>query len=329
MVGLLAIFAQGYQPLKRMKRRIEELFGIEYPIIAGGMVWCSGWRLAAAVSEAGGLGLIGAGSMTIDVLREHIRKCRLATQKPFGVNLPLMYPQIGELMDMIAEEQVPIVFSSAGSPKKWTGWLHEHGVKVAHVVSSSAQARKCEDAGVDAVVAEGFEAGGHNGREETTTLCLIPAVRAAVQLPLIAAGGIATGRAMLAVEILGAEGVQIGTRFALTEESSASEAFKLRCLDLVEGDTKLLLRKLSPTRLVRGAFYDQIEEAENRGASKEELLALIGTGRSRKGIFEGNLDEELEIGQVASLLRGRGIEKAGDVVREIIGERAEALASMG
>lgn len=292
------------------------------------MVWCSGWRLAAAVSEAGGLGLIGAGSMNLDVLRQHIEKCKKATSKPFGVNLPLMYPQIDELMELIVSEEVPIVFTSAGSPKKWTHWLHGRGVKVAHVVSSSAFAKKCEEAEVDAVVAEGFEAGGHNGKEETTTMCLIPAVRKATDLPLIAAGGIATGRAMLAVEALGAEGVQVGTRFALTLESSANEAFKRRCLDLGEGDTKLLLRKLSPTRLVKGAFYDAIETAENRGASKEELLEIIGTGRSRKGIFEGDLDEELEIGQVASLLRGRAIESAGNVIEEMLGEYKEALEEL-
>lgn len=292
------------------------------------MVWCSGWRLAAAVSEAGGLGLIGAGSMNLDVLRQHIEKCKKATSKPFGVNLPLMYPQIDELMELIVSQEVPIVFTSAGSPKKWTHWLHGRGVKVAHVVSSSAFAKKCEEAEVDAVVAEGFEAGGHNGKEETTTMCLIPAVRKATDLPLIAAGGIATGRAMLAVEALGAEGVQVGTRFALTLESSANEAFKRRCLDLGEGDTKLLLRKLSPTRLVKGAFYDAIETAENRGASKEELLEIIGTGRSRKGIFEGDLDEELEIGQVASLLRGRAIESAGNVIEEMLGEYKEALEEL-
>ncbi len=288
-----------------MSNRITQLFGIEHPIVAGGMVWCSGWRLASAVSEAGGLGLLGAGSMTAEVLREHIVKCRQATGKPFGVNVPLMKPDAPELMQVIAEEHVPVVFTSAGSPKKWTAWLHERGIKVAHVVASSTFATKCEQAGVDAVVAEGFEAGGHNGREETTTLCLIPAVRHATNLPLIAAGGIATGEAMLAVEALGAEGVQMGTRFALTAESSAHEAFKQRCLALDEGDTKLLLRKLSPTRLVRGGFFDAIEQAENAGASADELLGIIGTGKSRLGIFEGDLEHgELEIGQVASLLKG-------------------------
>lgn len=308
-----------------MKSRITELFGIELPIIAGGMVWCSGWRLAAAVSEAGGLGLIGAGSMTPDVLREHIVKCKVATTKPFGVNVPLMKPDAAQIMEVIADEKVPVVFTSAGSPKKWTAWLHERGIKVAHVVASSAFARKCEQAGVDAVVAEGFEAGGHNGREETTTLCLIPAVRKATTLPLIAAGGIATGDAILAMRVLGAEGVQIGTRFALTVESSASEAFKQRCLNLAEGDTKLLLRKLSPTRLVRGGFFDAIEQAENNGASEQQLLDIIGTGASRRGIFEGDLDTgELEIGQVASLLQGRAQQTVAEVFAELVAEYAEA-----
>ncbi|MBQ4139217.1 MAG: nitronate monooxygenase [Muribaculaceae bacterium] len=308
-----------------MKSRITELFGIELPIIAGGMVWCSGWRLAAAVSEAGGLGLIGAGSMTPDVLREHIVKCKVATTKPFGVNVPLMKPDAAQIMEVIADEKVPVVFTSAGSPKKWTAWLHERGIKVAHVVASSAFARKCEQAGVDAVVAEGFEAGGHNGREETTTLCLIPAVRKATTLPLIAAGGIATGDAILAMRVLGAEGVQIGTRFALTVESSASEAFKQRCLNLAEGDTKLLLRKLSPTRLVRGGFFDAIEQAENNGASEQQLLDIIGTGASRRGIFEGDLDTgELEIGQVASLLQGRDQQTVAEVFAELLSEYATA-----
>ena len=282
--------------------RICQLFGIQYPVIQGGMVWCSGWRLASAVSNAGGLGLIGAGSMHPEVLREHIRKCQSTTDKPFGVNVPLMYPEIDALMNILVEEGVKIVFTSAGNPKTWTGFLKGHGIKVAHVVSSSKFAVKCEQAGVDAIVAEGFEAGGHNGREETTTLCLIPAVRRATTLPLIAAGGIGTGNAMLATFALGAEGVQIGTRFALTEESSAHENFKQLCLNLNEGDTKLLLKKLSPTRLVKGEFTTAVEEAEARGASAEEMKELLGKGRSKKGIFEGNLQEgELEIGQVASL----------------------------
>ena len=297
--------------------RICQLFGIQYPVIQGGMVWCSGWRLASAVSNAGGLGLIGAGSMHPEVLREHIRKCQSTTDKPFGVNVPLMYPEIDALMNILVEEGVKIVFTSAGNPKTWTGFLKGHGIKVAHVVSSSKFAVKCEQANVDAIVAEGFEAGGHNGREETTTLCLIPAVRRATTLPLIAAGGIGTGNAMLATFALGAEGVQIGTRFALTEESSAHENFKQLCLNLNEGDTKLLLKKLSPTRLVKGEFTTAVEEAEARGASAEEMKELLGKGRSKKGIFEGNLQEgELEIGQVASLFRE--MQTVSEVMKEIM-----------
>lgn len=265
-----------------------------------------------------------------ETLGEHIRKCREATQMPFGVNIPLMYPQIEEIMQLVVEEQVPIVFTSAGSPSKWTGWLKERGIKVAHVVSSSYFARKAEAAGVDAVVAEGFEAGGHNGREETTTLCLIPAVREAVSLPLIAAGGIATGRAMRAVEVLGAEGVQIGTRFALTAESSACEAFKQRCLDLNEGDTMLMLKKLAPARLVKNAFSDAVHAAEASGASQEELRELLGRGRAKRGIFEGDLDEgELEIGQIASLLKGKGIQPVGKVMEELVDEYKAALNEPG
>lgn len=312
-----------------MENRITRLFGIEYPIVQGGMVWCSGWRLASAVSNAGGLGLLGSGSMHPETLREHIVKCKAATTKPFGVNIPLMYPQIDEIMQLVADEGVKIVFTSAGSPKKWTGWLHERGITVVHVVSSSLFARKAEEAGVDAVVAEGFEAGGHNGREETTTLCLIPAVRKATSLPLIAAGGIATGEAILAVRALGAEGVQIGTRFALTAESSANEAFKNLCLDLQEGDTRLLLKKLSPTRLVRGRFSDAVAEAEAAGATADELRALLGRGRAKLGIFEGDLEEgELEIGQVASLLRGKGIQTVSEVMDELLAEYRKAWDDM-
>lgn len=284
-------------------------------------MWCSGWRLASAVSNAGGLGLLGAGSMHPETLREHIRKCREATQKPFGVNIPLMYPQIDEIMQMVADEGIRIVFTSAGSPAKWTGWLKERGITVVHVVSSSKFARKAEAAGVDAVVAEGFEAGGHNGREETTTLCLIPAVCQAVSLPVIAAGGIATGRAIRAVQVLGAEGVQIGTRFALTAESSAAEAFKLRCLELEEGDTRLMLKKLAPARLVRNAFSDEVNAAENAGVGEDELRALLGRGRAKLGMFEGNLDEgELEIGQASALLRGKGIQTVAEVMQELTDE---------
>lgn len=293
-------------------------------------MWCSGWRLAAAVSNAGGLGLLGAGSMHPETLREHIRKCQAATRQPFGVNIPLMYPQIEEIMQIVADEQVPIVFTSAGSPSKWTGWLKERGIKVAHVVSSSYFARKAEAAGVDAVVAEGFEAGGHNGREETTTLCLIPAVRAAVSLPVMAAGGIATGRAMRAVQVLGAEGVQIGTRFALTAESSASDAFKQRCLELKEGDTMLLLKKLAPARLVKNAFSDAVRAAEAAGAGEDEMRALLGRGRAKKGIFEGDLDEgELEIGQASALLNGKGIQTVAEVMEELVNEYKASLNESG
>lgn len=309
--------------------RINSLFGIKYPIIQGGMVWCSGWRLASAVSNAGGLGLLGAGSMHPETLREHIRKCQAATTKPFGVNIPLMYPEIETIMQIVADRKVRIVFTSAGSPKKWTGWLKERGITVVHVVSSSRFAVKAEEAGVDAIVAEGFEAGGHNGREETTTLCLIPAVRAVTSLPLIAAGGIATGRAMLAVRTLGAEGVQIGTRFALTAESSASEAFKNYCLQLEEGDTRLMLKKLSPVRLVRNKFRSDVEIAEARGASEEELRLLLGRGRAKLGMFEGNLEEgELEIGQASSLLCGKGIQTVEEVVNDLQKEYAEAWDEM-
>lgn len=304
-----------------MKSRITELFEIDYPIISGGMVWCSGWELAAAVSNAGGLGLIGAGSMTSDVLRDHIVKCRKATDYPFGVNVPLMRPQAADLMQVIADEKVPVVFTSAGSPKKWTGWLHERGIKVAHVVSSSAFAVKCEAAGVDAIVAEGFEAGGHNGKEETTTMCLIPAVRRVTDLPLIAAGGIATGDAMLAVEAMGADGVQIGTLFALTQESSAHENFKRYCLNLNEGDTLLHFRKLSPTRLVKNGFQAAVQEAEERGASGDELLEIIGIGKTKVGIFDGDVENgELEIGQATGLLKGRDIEPVDVVMRRFVAE---------
>ena len=283
------------------------------------MVWCSGWRLASAVSNAGGLGLIGSGSMHPEVLREHIRKCKVATDRPFGVNIPLMYPQIEEIMNIVVEEGVKIVFTSAGNPKTWTPWLKERGVTVAHVVSSSKFAMKCEEAGVDAVVAEGFEAGGHNGREETTTFCLVPAVRKATTIPLLAAGGVGTGEAIYAAMALGAEGVQIGTRFALTEESSANDVFKDYCLRLNEGDTKLLLKKLSPVRLVANAFRDAVEVAEARGASADELRELLGRGRAKKGMFEGNLDEgELEIGQVASMIHRK--QPVGGVMQELLQE---------
>lgn len=307
--------------------RVANLFGIRYPVVSGGMVWCSGWRLAAAVSEAGGLGLIGSGSMTPELLREHIRKCRSATDKPFGVNVPLMYRYAEQIMHVIADEGVPVVFTSAGNPKTWTGFLHDAGCKVAHVVSSSRFAQKSRDAGVDAVVAEGFEAGGHNGREESTTMVLVPQVRSAIDIPLIAAGGIASGEGMAAAFALGAEGVQMGTRFALTQESSASDAFKRLCIGLDEGGTMLALKKLSPTRLIRNDFYDRVAEAESRGATAEELSELLGRGRSRLGIFEGDLSEgELEIGQIASFIRD--LPTAGEVVGRVVGEYEKAVAEL-
>lgn len=302
-----------------MKTRITELFGIEYPIIAGGMVWCSGWRLAAAVSNAGGLGLLGAGSMHPEVLADHIDKMHAATDKPWGVNLPLMYPQVELVIDMIIEKGVKIVFTSAGSPKKFTARLHEAGIKVVHVVSSCKFAKKCEEAGVDAVVAEGFEAGGHNGREELTTMALIPQARQATTLPLIAAGGIGSGQAMLAAMALGAEGVQIGTIFALAEESSASDAFKQYCLGLKEDDTMLALKKISPTRLIKNALYTRIAEAENRGAEADELRSIMGEKSSKRGIFEGDVENgELEIGQIVSSVKA--IEPAAVIVKRIVEE---------
>ena len=303
----------------KMENRITKLFGIQYPIIQGGMAWCSGWRLASAVSNAGGLGLLGAGSMSPEVLLEHIHKMKDATDKPWGINVPLMYPAIDKLMQIVADEGVKIVFTSAGSPKKWTHFLHEHGVLVTHVVASSLFAQKCEAAGVDAVVAEGFEAGGHNGREETTTLTLIPQVRKATTLPLIAAGGIASGRAMYAMFVLGADGVQIGTRFAVCKESSASEAFKEKCCSLNEGDTMLCLKKLSPTRMIKNGFYQQVAEAEGKGATPDELLSLIGVGRTKRGIFDGDMEDgTLEIGQIASAIRQ--IQSADEIVKDLMTE---------
>lgn len=303
--------------------RICELFGIQYPIVSGGMVWCSGWRLASAVSNAGGLGLIGAGSMHPEVLREHIKKCKVATEKPFGVNVPLMYPEIEALMQILVDEEVKIVFTSAGNPKTWTKFLKEHGMTVVHVVSSSKFAGKCEEAGVDAIVAEGFEAGGHNGREETTTMCLIPAVRRVTSLPLMAAGGIGTGEQILAALALGADGVQVGTRFALTTESSAHENFKQLCFGLKEGDTKLLLKQLAPTRLAVSEFKSAVEAAEARGASTDEIRELLGKGRAKKGIFEGNLEEgELEIGQISSLIHKE--ESVTTVMEELINDFQKA-----
>lgn len=297
--------------------RITELFGIQYPVIAGGMVWCSGWRLAAAVSNAGGLGLLGAGSMHPETLIEHIDKMNAATDKPWGINIPLMYPEIERLIEIIIEKGVKIVFTSAGSPKKYTARFHEAGIKVAHVVSSSKFAKKCEEAGVDAVVAEGFEAGGHNGREETTTLALIPQVRDAISLPLIAAGGIGSGKAMLAAMALGAEGVQIGTLFAVSEESSASDAFKKLCVDLGEDGTMLALKKISPTRLIKNELFAKIAEAESRGAEAVELRELLGRAASKRGIFEGDLQNgELEIGQIASTIKE--VKPVAQIMHELI-----------
>lgn len=313
--------------MKRMNNRITSLFGIKYPIISGGMVWCSGWRLASAVSNAGGLGLIGAGSMHPETLREHIQKCKAATDKPFGVNVPLMYPEIEKIMNIIISEGVKIVFTSAGNPKLWTKKLQDNGIKVAHVISSSKFALKCEEAGVDVVVAEGFEAGGHNGREETTTMVLIPQVRKSISIPLIAAGGIGTGSAMLAAFALGAEGIQMGTRFALTQESSASKEFKELCVNLKEGDTILSLKKLSPTRLIKNDFYATVQEAEDRGATAEEMRGILGRGRAKKGIFEGDLSEgELEIGQVSSLIED--LPTAADVVNSVIDEYNAKVENM-
>jgi enoyl-[acyl-carrier protein] reductase II len=283
------------------------------------MVWCSGWRLASAVSNAGGLGLIGAGSMHPETLRDHIQKCKAATQNPFGVNMPLLYPEIEKIMDVIVDEKVKIVFTSAGNPSTWTKFLKDKGITVVHVVSSVKFARKSVDAGVDAIVAEGFEAGGHNGREETTTLCLIPAVRDAVSVPLIAAGGVGSGRAMLAMEALGADGVQMGTRFAASVESSAHENFKNKLLNLAEGETILSLKQLAPVRLIKNHFYKQIEEAEKRGADANELKNLLGKGRAKRGIFEGDLDEgELEIGQIASSIKA--IKPAEEILLEVWNE---------
>lgn len=307
--------------------RVQKLFGINIPVVQAGMVWCSGWRLAAAVSEAGGLGLIGAGSMHPETLREHIQKCKTATSKPFGVNVPLLYPEIDKIMKILVEEEVRIVFTSAGNPALWTGFLREKGITVVHVVSSSRFARKSEQAGVDAVVAEGFEAGGHNGREETTTLCLIPMVCDAVSIPVIAAGGIASGRSMLAVEALGAEGVQIGTRFAASVESSAHDAFKKKITELNEGDTALTMKQLTPVRLIKNEFYQRIAQAELQGAHAAELEKLLGRGRAKKGIFEGDLVEgELEIGQVAAAIKG--IKPAAEILIEIWNEYHEVKRNM-
>lgn len=308
-----------------MGTRITALFGIEHPIVQAGMIWCSGWRLAAAVSNAGGLGLIGSGSMYPEVLREHIRRCKAATDRPFGVNVPMLYPDIEKHIAIIEAEQVPIVFTSAGNPGTWTGRLKDKGIKVAHVVSSVRFAVKAEKAGVDAVVAEGFEAGGHNGREETTTLVLVPMVADALSVPVIAAGGICDGRSMLAAMVLGAEGVQVGTRFVCSEESSAHPAFKQRVAEADEGDTLLTLKEVAPVRLLRNPFFDQVKEAYARGATAEELRSILGRGRAKRGMFEGDLDEgELEIGQVSG--RFHEILPAARIVAEMLSEYEAARA---
>ncbi len=296
---------------------ITQLFGITYPIVQAGMVWCSGWRLAAAVSNAGGLGLIGAGSMPPELLREHIRQCKQATDKPFGVNVPLLYARIQETIQVIIDEGVKIVFTSAGSPKTWTPLLKQHGITVVHVVSSVKFAMKSQEAGVDAIVAEGFEAGGHNGREETTTLCLIPAVAATVQIPVIAAGGIASGRAIFAMLALGAAGVQIGTLFAATTESSAHQTFKDKIVSLQEGETELVMKQLTPVRLVKNPFWEKVKEAESNGATPEMLTDLLGKGRARKGIFEGDWQEgEWEVGQVA--MQVQAVRTVAEVMHDLV-----------
>lgn len=307
------------------ENRITQLFDIDYPIIQAGMIWASGWRLASAVSNAGGLGLIGAGSMYPEVLKEHLAKCKAATDKPFGVNLPLLYPDIDQHVKHIIEAQVPIVFTSAGNPKTWTAILKSEGIKVVHVVSSAKFALKSQDAGVDAVVAEGFEAGGHNGREETTTLCLIPNVRANIEIPLIAAGGISSGRSMYAAMVLGAEGVQIGSRFVASEEASSHMNFKQAVIDTQEGGTQLSLKKHTPVRLIKNKFFESVFQAESGGASLEELELLLGRGRAKKGMFEGDLAEgELEIGQVSSMIND--ILPAGTIVSRVWEEFLEAKA---
>ena len=310
-----------------MDNKITQLFNIKYPIVQAGMIWCSGWELASAVSNAGGLGIIGSGSMYPDILKEHIQKCRKATDKPFGVNVPMLYPDIDKHMDVIISEGVNIVFTSAGNPKTWTQKLKEHGITVVHVISNSKFAKKAEEAGVDAIVAEGFEAGGHNGREETTTLCLIPLIKQTVKIPVIAAGGIGTGRGMLAAMALGADGVQIGSRFVASEESSADSNFKKSIIASNDGDTVLTLKQLTPVRLLKNKFFEEILIAENRGASSEDLSKLLGRGRAKKGMFEGDLNEgELEIGQVSALIKE--IKPAKAIIEEIINEYNLAKAEL-
>ena len=302
-----------------MPNKITQLFNIQYPIIQAGMIWNSGWKLASAASNAGILGLIGAGSMYPEVLREHIQKCKKATDKPFGINVPMLYPNIEEIMNIIVEEEVKIVFTSAGNPKTWTKWLQDKGITVVHVVSSVKFALKAQEAGVDAIVAEGFEAGGHNGRDETTTLTLIPMVREQLHIPLIAAGGIATGKAMLACMVLGADGVQVGSRFVASEESSAHQAFKQVVVDAKEGDTQLTLKELAPVRLVKNKFYNQLQELYKTSPTPEQLKELLGRARAKKGMFEGDLEDgELEIGQIAGLIHD--IKPVAQIVKEMVQE---------
>jgi enoyl-[acyl-carrier protein] reductase II len=306
-----------------MSNRITDLFGIDYPLIQAGMIWCSGWELASAVSNAGGLGIIGSGSMYPEILDEHVRKCKAATDKPFAVNLPMLYPDIDKHIQTIIKHQVPIVFTSAGNPKTWTPLLKEHGIKVVHVVSSVKFALKAQEAGVDAVVAEGFEAGGHNGRDETTTFCLIPMVKKALNIPLIAAGGIGTGRGMLAAMVLGADAVQIGSRFVASHESSAHQAFKQSVIDAKEGDTMLTLKEITPVRLIKNPFYQKVEEAYQACASLDDMKTLLGRGRAKKGMFEGDLVEgELEIGQISGLIDQ--VMPAADIAAEILTEYRQA-----
>ena len=303
--------------------RITELFNIKYPIIQGGMIWASGWKLASAVSNAGGLGLIGSGSMYPEVLREHIQKCKKATDKPFGVNIPLLYPNMEEIVQIIIDEGVKIVFSSAGNPKTWTSHLQSHGITVVHVVSSVKFALKAQEAGVNAVIAEGFEAGGHNGREETTTLALIPMVKEQLDIPLIAAGGIANGKSMLSVMILGADGVQVGSRFVATPEASSHQNFKDLVVKAKEGDTQLTLKELAPVRMLKNKFFNQVIELYSKNPSKEDLIELLGRARAKKGMFEGDLDDgELEIGQISGLIHD--IKPAGKIVEDMVSEFKEA-----
>jgi enoyl-[acyl-carrier protein] reductase II len=328
VIFLLSFRKQIYTTSVQMSNRITELFNIKYPIIQAGMIWCAGWRLASAVSNAGGLGIIGSGSMYPEVLREHIQKCKAATDKPFAVNIPLLYPDIEKHIQIIIEEKVPIVFSSAGSAKKWTSLLKENGIIVVHVVASSILAKKVEDAGCDAVVAEGFEAGGHNGREETTTMCLVPQIVNAVKIPVIAAGGIGTGRSMLAAFALGAEAVQIGSRFVASPESSGHEYFKQAIVDAKEGDTKLSMKKLVPVRLLKNKFFEEVKAMEDRGAEGGELLELLGRARSKKGMFEGDMEDgELEIGQISGYIDA--MKPAGDIVKEIVEEFNSVSEKLG